>query len=39
LEESNIKVADYLTQLPDKKLLEQKLRIAVEIAKQRLEEK
>ena len=34
LENSNIKVADYLTQLPDKKLLEQKLRSAVEIAKQ-----
>ena len=39
LENSNIKVADYLTQLPDKKLLEQKLRIAIEIAKQRLEAK
>jgi len=39
LENSNIKVADYLTQLPDKKLLEQKLRSAVEIAKQRLEAK
>ena len=37
LENSNIKVADYLTQLPDIKLLEQKLRTAVEIAKQRLE--
>ncbi|MCL2682746.1 MAG: PDDEXK nuclease domain-containing protein [Bacteroidales bacterium] len=37
LENSNIKVADYLTQLPDKKLLEQKLRTAIEIAKQRLE--
>jgi len=37
LENSNIKVADYLTQLPDKKLLEQKLRSAIEIAKQRLE--
>ncbi|MDL2227499.1 PDDEXK nuclease domain-containing protein [Bacteroidales bacterium OttesenSCG-928-K03] len=39
LENSNIKVADYLTQLPDKHLLEQKLRIAIEIAKQRLEAK
>jgi len=39
LENSNIKVADYLTQLPDKKLLEQKLRSAVEIAKHRLEAK
>jgi predicted nuclease of restriction endonuclease-like (RecB) superfamily len=38
LENSNIKVADYLTQLPDKKLLEQKIRAAIEIAKQRLEE-
>ena len=37
LENSHIKVADYLTQLPDKHLLEQKLRTAVEIAKQRLE--
>jgi predicted nuclease of restriction endonuclease-like (RecB) superfamily len=37
LENSNIKIADYLTQLPDKKLLEQKLRTAIEIAKQRLE--
>ena len=37
LDNSNIKVADYLTQLPDKKLLEQKLRIAIEIAKQRME--
>ncbi|MDR1762325.1 MAG: PDDEXK nuclease domain-containing protein [Bacteroidales bacterium] len=39
LENSNIKVADYLTQLPDKHLLEQKLRTAIEIAKQRLESK
>ena len=37
LENSHIKVADYFTQLPDKKLLEQKLRIAIEIAKQRLD--
>ena len=37
LENSNIKVADYFTQLPDKKLLEQKLRTAIEIAKKRLE--
>ncbi len=36
---SHIKVADYLTQLPDKHLLEQKLRTAIEIAKQRLEGK
>ena len=37
LENSNIKVADYLTQLPDKQLLEKKLRTAIEIAKQRLD--
>ena len=37
LENSNIKVADYFTQLPDKHLFEQKLRTAIEIAKQRLE--
>ena len=37
LNNSNIKVADYLTQLPDKQLFEQKLRTAIEIAKQRLE--
>ena len=37
LENSNIKIADYLTQLPDKQLLEQKLRIAIETAKQRLD--
>ncbi|MCL2142010.1 MAG: PDDEXK nuclease domain-containing protein [Methanimicrococcus sp.] len=37
LESSNIKVADYLTQLPDKQLLEQKLRTAIEIAKNRLD--
>ncbi|MDR2591936.1 MAG: PDDEXK nuclease domain-containing protein [Chitinispirillales bacterium] len=39
LENSNIKVADYLTQLPDKKLLEQKFRAAIEIARQRLKAK
>ena len=37
LENSNIKVADYLTQLLDIQLFEQKLRTAIEIAKQRLE--
>ena len=37
LKKSNIKVADYLTQLPEKKLLEQKLRTAIEIARNRLE--
>lgn len=33
LEKSNIKVAEYLTNLPDLKLLEQKLQKAIEIAK------
>jgi hypothetical protein len=36
LDESNIKVAEYLMLLPDKKLLQQKLHNAVEIAKQKL---
>lgn len=36
LHESNIRVAEYLTQLPDRKLLEQKLQQAVAIARQRL---
>ena len=36
LHESNIRVADYLTKLPDRKLLEQKLQQAVERAKDRL---
>lgn len=36
LHESNIRVADYLTKLPDRKLLEEKLQKAVEIAKHRL---
>ena len=35
LESSNIKVAEYLTKLPDMGLLEQKLHQAVEIAKQK----
>ena len=39
LDNSNIKVADYLTHLPDKHLFEQKLRTAIEIAKQRLDSK
>ena len=34
LESSNIKVAEYLTKLPDMKLLEQKLHKAIEIARQ-----
>lgn len=36
LQESNIRVAEYLTKLPDKKLLEQKLQQAVEIAKEKI---
>ena len=35
LDESNIKVAEYYTKLPDLKLLEQKLRQSIEIAKQK----
>lgn len=34
LDKSNIRVADYLTQLPDKKVLEEKLRLSVERAKE-----
>lgn len=37
LNESNIRVAEYMTKLPDSKLLEQKLIKAVETAKKRLE--
>lgn len=36
LHESNIRVAEYMTKLPDKKLLEQKLQKAVEIAKDKI---
>lgn len=36
LEKSNIKVAEYLTKLPDMKLLENKLHQAIERAKQRI---
>ena len=36
LEKSNIKVAEYLTQLPDMKLLEQRLHQAIEMAKNKL---
>jgi hypothetical protein len=32
---TNIKVAEYLTTLPDLKLLEQKLHLAIEIARQK----
>jgi predicted nuclease of restriction endonuclease-like (RecB) superfamily len=38
LEKSNIRVAEYLTLLPDKKLLKQKLHKAIEIAKHKLAE-
>lgn len=37
LDQSNIRVADYLVQLPEKKLLEEKLRLAIERAKKRLD--
>ena len=36
LEESNIRVAEYLTMLPDKKLLEQKLQRAIAYARERI---
>ena len=36
LHESNIRVADYITKLPDRKVLEQKLQQAVEHAKMRI---
>lgn len=36
LDKSNIRVADYLTELPDKKLLENKLHQSIERAKNRL---
>jgi len=38
LESSNIKVAEYLTKLPDLKLIKQKLHQALEIAKNRINE-
>jgi len=37
LDKSGIKVAEYLTELPDKKLLEQKLHKAIEVSKKSLE--
>lgn len=37
LNKSGIKVAEYLTELPDKKLLQQKLHKAIEVSKKRLE--
>ncbi len=36
MKESNIKIAEYLTELPDIKLLKSKLHQAIEIAKNRL---
>ena len=36
LDKSNIRVADYLTQLPPKEILEEKLHRSIEIARQRL---
>ena len=36
LEESNIRVAEYMTMLPDKKLLEQKLQKAIAYARERI---
>ena len=37
LDKSGIKVAEYLTELPDKKLLQQKLHKVIEVSKKRLE--
>lgn len=37
LDKSGIKVAEYLTELPDKKLLRQKLHKAIEVSRKRLE--
>lgn len=39
LDKSGIRVAEYMTELPDRKLLEQKLHSAVILARKRLEEK
>ena len=36
LEESNIRVAEYMTMLPDKKVLEQKLQKAIAYARERM---
>jgi hypothetical protein len=38
LDKSNIRVADYLTKLPDMKLLESKFKQSIERAKNRLNE-
>jgi predicted nuclease of restriction endonuclease-like (RecB) superfamily len=37
LDKAGIKIAEYLTELPDKKLLQQKLHTAIEVSKKRLE--
>lgn len=37
LDKCNIRVADYLTKLPDKRILEEKLRLSIERAKVRLD--
>ena len=37
LDKAGIKVAEYLTELPDKKLLQQKLHNAIEVSKKRIE--
>ncbi len=37
LDESNIRVAEYLTQLPDMKLFEEKLRQSIEVARSRMD--
>lgn len=39
LDKSNIKVAEYITHLPDIKILEQKLALAIKIAKNKFESK
>ncbi|MDD3687017.1 MAG: PDDEXK nuclease domain-containing protein [Bacteroidales bacterium] len=39
LDEAGIKVAQYYTELPDKKLLEEQLRKSIEVAKMRMSEK
>ncbi|GKG73684.1 hypothetical protein CE91St1_28270 [Parabacteroides goldsteinii] len=36
LDKCNIRVADYLTKLPDRKLLEKKFRLSIERAKAKL---
>ena len=36
LDEGSIRVAEYLTQLPDRKLLEEKLRLSIERARRRI---